>query len=615
MESAPQLRLEDYETPQSRYCVVQLPSIDLEAIKRSGTIHFGRTYRERHRWEHLLTGDLLVAIVLGAKQFLIACQVRGKSVGGVTSSHSRERPFILHVTVLGYTDGFRLKYESFFLTEQDVSVPRALAKDLWEQCRSVRLADAPAYSRQVIESGAYTVRLAEEAADYDFIARIASQHPFGLRRAFLTLICERNGQRCGALLAELGEDLKGHHRAVRIIFRSELLRVMRHAVSIVRLYEVQGSGNKMRIHEVLIRALLMYAPAIVDGSLTMVEGVSYDYHPVALRLGFHVFPPRRIEDSFYYWLPFDVPEFSQTMWNPDALVRRVREIRESRHAIRYWLAPGRSSDITRGLQFGAWAVRHQNSNVGRWRSLSKGSVIFLLAEQNVIEGYAIVSRTEKRDSSLARGFPLWIDFEPGRYFGVAIDIADHLTDDWFQETRFAGLVPVPGEFGAQLALVAENQLRRGAMWVNPNPYLLHRREFDTVPGQVFVVQAWELRDKVLPVIRGVLQEYGFSAKYAGDREGQLVFEDIWKFLNESEVVLVDFTHRRPNVYLEYGMALVLGKPIVAITQSKDDLPSDTPNLKYILYVNELGDKALSEKLPRAIRDVMDDIHYMKSRGV
>src|SRR6185436_16075898 len=57
-------------------------------------------------------------------------------------------------------------------------------------------------------------------------------------------------------------------------------------------------------------------------------------------------------------------------------------------------------------------------------------------------------------------------------------------------------------------------------------------------------------------------------------------ESIWLMLNESEAIVVDFTNRPPNVDLEYGMALVSGKPIVALTQRADDIPSNTPNLKY-----------------------------------
>ena len=78
------------------------------------------------------------------------------------------------------------------------------------------------------------------------------------------------------------------------------------------------------------------------------------------------------------------------------------------------------------------------------------------------------------------------------------------------------------------------------------------------------------------MIRLICDAKSYTVSHSEDRNGQVIFDDIWRLMNESEVVLVDFTEQRPNVYLEYGMALVLGRPIVAITQYKNHLPSDTP---------------------------------------
>lgn len=129
-----------------------------------------------------------------------------------------------------------------------------------------------------------------------------------------------------------------------------------------------------------------------------------------------------------------------------------------------------------------------------------------------------------------------------------------------------------------------------------------------MPNRVFVVQAWDLRESIFPLLREVCQDAGYSVSHASDREGQAVFDDIWLLLNEAEAVLVDFTHRKPNVYLEYGMALVLGKPIIAITQSEQDLPSDTPGIKWKKYRGDAyALRDLSEKIPQSLRDTIADI--------
>ena len=151
----------------------------------------------------------------------------------------------------------------------------------------------------------------------------------------------------------------------------------------------------------------------------------------------------------------------------------------------------------------------------------------------------------------------------------------------------------------------------GWMLVRPNPYLLRRTGFSRSANSttlaVFVVMAWDLIGSVYSQIKEQLENTGgFVVNYAGERHGQVVFEDIWKLMNESDVVLVDFTGKRPSVYLEYGMALVLGKPIVAITQNKEEVPSDTPNLKYSIYKNELGETFFKTKLANQIRDTIAD---------
>lgn len=144
------------------------------------------------------------------------------------------------------------------------------------------------------------------------------------------------------------------------------------------------------------------------------------------------------------------------------------------------------------------------------------------------------------------------------------------------------------------------------MWVTPNPYLFKRTNITGKKGHVFVVQSWGMKDSILPMIRDICKEAGYTATHAEDLSGQIVFEDVWLLLNEAEVVLIDFTEKRPNVYLEFGMALVLGRPIVAITQSLDDLPSDTQNIKCIVYSKDNAYKMLKESLVSKIETVIKD---------
>lgn len=168
---------------------------------------------------------------------------------------------------------------------------------------------------------------------------------------------------------------------------------------------------------------------------------------------------------------------------------------------------------------------------------------------------------------------------------------------------FGGLNPIPSPLGGILMAAVLAAGHEGCMWVRPNPFLLQERDIVVIPKQVFVVQAATLSETVLPLIRDMLSKEGYSVKYFGDRSGTVVLQDIWIQLNQAELVIVDFTGKRPNVYMEFGMALVLGKPIIAISQSLTDVPTDTSNLKCILYGDSIGsDRKLQSNLIAAIRD-------------
>lgn len=74
-------------------------------------------------------------------------------------------------------------------------------------------------------------------------------------------------------------------------------------------------------------------------------------------------------------------------------------------------------------------------------------------------------------------------------------------------------------------------------------------------------------------------------------------QDIFDLIFCSKVVVVDFTGKNPNVMYETGIAHTLGKTVIPITQSLDDIPSDLGHhraLKY--YPNEEGLRNLSNEL-------------------
>ena len=74
-------------------------------------------------------------------------------------------------------------------------------------------------------------------------------------------------------------------------------------------------------------------------------------------------------------------------------------------------------------------------------------------------------------------------------------------------------------------------------------------------------------------------------------------EKVWDGICAAQVVIADCTEKNPNVFYEIGMAHAVGKKVVLITRSDDDIPSDIKHFDYIPYIYDPeGVETLIEKL-------------------
>lgn len=80
-------------------------------------------------------------------------------------------------------------------------------------------------------------------------------------------------------------------------------------------------------------------------------------------------------------------------------------------------------------------------------------------------------------------------------------------------------------------------------------------------------------------------------------EESTIIQDIFNLLLRSRVVIVDFTGRNPNVMYETGIAHTLGKLVIPISQSLDDVPFDMKHHRVLKYLpNAEGYADLQSKL-------------------
>ncbi len=92
-------------------------------------------------------------------------------------------------------------------------------------------------------------------------------------------------------------------------------------------------------------------------------------------------------------------------------------------------------------------------------------------------------------------------------------------------------------------------------------------------------------------------------------EDATIIQDIFNLVFRAQVVIVDFTGKNPNVMYETGIAHTLGKHVIPITQSLDDVPFDTrhhralkylPNTEGLITLANALTKKLSQFCPKTI---------------
>lgn len=87
-------------------------------------------------------------------------------------------------------------------------------------------------------------------------------------------------------------------------------------------------------------------------------------------------------------------------------------------------------------------------------------------------------------------------------------------------------------------------------------------------------------------VKAVLEADGYQCQRADDMWVHAhIMTDIIELLCTSAVIVCDLSGKNPNVFYEAGIAHTLGKEVVLITQSYDDVPFDLRPIRYLHYLN------------------------------
>jgi len=117
-----------------------------------------------------------------------------------------------------------------------------------------------------------------------------------------------------------------------------------------------------------------------------------------------------------------------------------------------------------------------------------------------------------------------------------------------------------------------------------NPAFPRPKQAGDLP-EVFVLMPFkpELRP-IYDRIRSVTEKQELSIARADDFfSSDTIVEEVWDAINAARVIIADCTSQNPNVFYEIGIAHTLGKPVISISQTLDDVPFDVKHRRAIIY--------------------------------
>jgi hypothetical protein len=115
----------------------------------------------------------------------------------------------------------------------------------------------------------------------------------------------------------------------------------------------------------------------------------------------------------------------------------------------------------------------------------------------------------------------------------------------------------------------------------------------------------EWSDAINSSIRGVCKARGVRPLRGDDIFTPTdILDDIWRGIVDADFVIADITGRNPNVFYELGMAHAIGKPVLILSQTADDVPIDLKTRRILMYDGS-DLPTLETGLDRSIDELLD----------
>ncbi|MEN3979065.1 hypothetical protein [Acinetobacter sp. CWB-B33] len=137
--------------------------------------------------------------------------------------------------------------------------------------------------------------------------------------------------------------------------------------------------------------------------------------------------------------------------------------------------------------------------------------------------------------------------------------------------------------GDKDALYVSNQVAEKKITFSPSVFTVPEANVEN--DLVAVMMPFSGFDNVYSAIKNASERANLRCLRADDIwDNSTIIQDIFDLIFKSKIVIVDFSGKNPNVMYETGIAHTLGKLVIPLAQSVNDIPSDMIHHRALTYL-------------------------------
>jgi hypothetical protein len=155
------------------------------------------------------------------------------------------------------------------------------------------------------------------------------------------------------------------------------------------------------------------------------------------------------------------------------------------------------------------------------------------------------------------------------------------------------------------------EIRKTERFITFTPEVFKIPEGTIIINQIAVMMPFSKDfDEVYAIIKELCESVGMQCHRADEVwKDTAIIQDVFDLIFTSSIIIADLSGKNPNVFYEIGIAHTLGKFVIPIAQSTDDIAFDVGHhrvLKYSLEGN--GRTELKNKLQSRLKTINAKIH-------